>query len=221
MTFIILGIIAIIAGVAMSLAIYDLADVGLIVAVAGIFIIILGALQPKQTIKAEATGYPTAGIVEQMQEAQDSPSSLITEVEEAEIEEVAEEPVKEIEEAAAADVNEIDLLARLITAEIGYSSYYDPIDYEQLCYLAGSVPLNRIKSDKFPQTLKEVIYQPGQYQCVENGHINRQYDDIAWEIAEELLTVGTDVDPTVVYQSEFPQGSGIYQHIKNQYFCYE
>ena len=116
--------------------------------------------------------------------------------------------------------DDIELLARLITAEVGYATNYDPLDYEQMCYLTGSVVINRINSSKFPNTLKDVIYQSGQYQCVDNGHISREYDDVAWEVAEELLVYGTTIDESVVFQSEFQQGSGIYLKIGNQYFCY-
>jgi hypothetical protein len=78
-----------------------------------------------------------------------------------------------------------------------------------------------MKSDKFPNTLQEVINQPGQYQSVRNGHINKEYDDIAWEIAEELLVYGTTIDESIVFQAEFQQGSGTYRKIGNTYFCYE
>jgi len=108
---------------------------------------------------------------------------------------------------------EVELLARLITAEVG-------IDDEERSYLCGAVVLNRIKSKDFPDTLRDVIYQPGQYQCTVNGHINRPYEDIAYEIAEGLLTDGAEVDERIVYQAEFRQGSGVYKKIGNTYFCY-
>jgi hypothetical protein len=47
---------------------------------------------------------------------------------------------------------ELDLLARLIRAEAGIESYK--------CKLwVGSIVINRIKSDEFPDTLEDVIYQ--------------------------------------------------------------
>lgn len=126
------------------------------------------------------------------------------------------------EEPPMVSEDDIELLAKLITAEQGYvENYEDEFEYEERAYLCGSVVINRMKSEKFPNTLKEVISQPGQYQCVQNGHINKEYDEIAWEIAEELLTVGTTVDETLVFQAEFPQGSGTYRKIGNTYFCYE
>ena len=118
--------------------------------------------------------------------------------------------------------SDIDLLARLITAEQGYSDGVDADDYELRAYLVGSVVINRIKSKDFPNTLWDVIYQndPIQYQCIENGHIYKEYDPIAWEIAEELLTYGTTIDESIVYAAEFPQGKGVYKQVGKTYFCY-
>lgn len=35
--------------------------------------------------------------------------------------------------------------------------------------------LNRIDSTRFPNTLRDVIYAPGQFSIVDNGSINRQH----------------------------------------------
>jgi hypothetical protein len=51
---------------------------------------------------------------------------------------------------------ELDLLARLITAEAGQEPYEGQV-------AVGAVVLNRIKSGNFPQTIREVIYQSGQF----------------------------------------------------------
>jgi spore germination cell wall hydrolase CwlJ-like protein len=131
--------------------------------------------------------------------------------------EVVEVGIEEADQMEA----DIDLLARLITAEVGYSTAYDPLDYELACYLTGSVVLNRMKHEQYPDTLEGVIYDPGQYSPTWNGSINRPYDDTAWEIAEELLTYGTDIDESVIFQANFEQGSGVYQEIGNLKFCYE
>jgi len=36
----------------------------------------------------------------------------------------------------------------------------------------AAVVLNRVKSPQFPNTIKEVIYQPKAFTCVEDGQIN-------------------------------------------------
>lgn len=207
-----LGVTTLIAGFVMIAGFVkiggeDACDIGLIIFLAGL--IILFSCFIKTPIQ-----HPVA-----VREAKASQLSVVPR------EEPKPNPEKEVvlpdDDFSVTTEDEIECLARLITAEIGYSNNYDPLDYEEIAYLCGSVVINRIKSDKFPNTLEEVIYQPGQYQCVSNGHINREYDDVAWEIAEELLLYGTTVDPSVVYQSEFTNGSGVFRKVGNQYFCYE
>lgn len=198
-----IGALCLVAGLLMITKTYGLVDIGLVFAIFGLLGIAIGV---SSTVSASG-GYPIAGITEAMTRA----TTKVVEIEESEVEEV------EIPEIDKAD---IDLLARLITAEVGYSQNYDPHDYEDMCYLTGSVVLNRINHEDFPDTLREVIYQSGQYQCTWNGHIKRAYDDVAYEIAEELLAYGTTVDPDVVFQAEFSQGSGCYKQIKNMRFCY-
>lgn len=146
-----------------------------------------------QTSASYLHGYPTAGITAMMNATMKNALS--------------EEPRQYTQE-------EVELLARLITAEVG-------IDDEERSYLCGAVVLNRIKSKDFPDTLRDVIYQPGQYQCTWNGHIDRDYEDIAYEIAEGLLTDGAEGVPSnVLWQAEFKQADGVYKKIGNTYFCY-
>lgn len=153
-----------------------------------------------QTSASYWHGYPTAGITAMMNATMKNALN--------------EEPRQYTQE-------EVELLARLITAEVGYSTAYDIDDYEEACYLSGSVVLNRMKSERFPNTFMEVITQDGQYECTWNGHINRDYDEIAFEIADGLLTDGTEADERIVYAAEFYQGSGTYKEVGRLKFCYE
>ena len=110
---------------------------------------------------------------------------------------------------------DVDLLARCITAEMGYNKS------EDVYYYAGSVVINRMKSDDFPTDLVDVIYQKGQYQCTWNGHIEREPDELAVTVANALLLDGTYLPEDVVFQAEFKQGSEVYAYINNTYFCYK
>ena len=65
--------------------------------------------------------------------------------------------------------NEIDLLARLVRAEAQTEPYEGKI-------AVACVVLNRIENKRFPDTIKEVIYAPGQFQPVQNGEINKPAD---------------------------------------------
>lgn len=115
-------------------------------------------------------------------------------------------------------VEDIELLASLIYYEQGEP---ETAEDEERCYLTGCVVLNRMASPEFPDTLEGVIYQTGQYACINKIRNNGYYGDICFEIAEGLLTYGVEnVPENVVFQAQFTQGSGIYKNIYNQYFCY-
>ena len=125
------------------------------------------------------------------------------------------------------DVTEekIDLLARLITSEQGYVTSFEigSDKYNEILenyYLCGSVVINRINSSIYPDTLQGVIEQSGQYAVVSSGAINKEYDDVAWEIAEELLVYGTEIPSNVLGQSQFRQMDGVYRQVGNQIYSY-
>lgn len=84
----------------------------------------------------------------------------------------------------------------------------------------GSVVLNRVADDRFPDTIAEVIFQPGQYSCTWDGNFYREPSEETIEAAEYLLEHGSQIDESVVWQAEFPQGNGTYDQIGNMYFCY-
>ena len=84
----------------------------------------------------------------------------------------------------------------------------------------GSVVLNRVSDDRFPDTIAEVVFQPGQYACTWDGNYYREPSQETIDIAAELLENGTAIDESVVWQAEFPQGVGVYDIIGNMYFCY-
>ena len=53
---------------------------------------------------------------------------------------------------------EVDLLASIIMAECSLCS-------EEEMYLVGSTILNRVDNPDFPNTIKQVVYEPEQYQA--------------------------------------------------------
>lgn len=108
------------------------------------------------------------------------------------------------------------LLARLVYAEAGNKTD----EHQQ--YVA-SVVLNRMNSDKFPNSIDEVIYQrnPLQYACVEDGNLDKIPSERAIKNAYYIWDNGSILPENVLYQAEFMQGSGLYKKIDNTYFCYE
>ena len=86
--------------------------------------------------------------------------------------------------------SDLDLLARLITAEAQGEEYNAKV-------AVGAVVLNRVKSDKFANTIKDVIYEKinGYYQFtpVLNGWINKPANEDCIKAAKEALS---GIDPT-------------------------
>lgn len=125
--------------------------------------------------------------------------------------------VERIEKLEAMEYEkELYLLAHLINAEAGSDWCSD-----DLMRYVGSVALNRVAHEDayFPDTLEEVIYQPGQYACTWDGNFYKEPVERAWIIAKELLDNGSVLPENVVFQSQFPQGSGVYIQEQNMYLC--
>lgn len=114
------------------------------------------------------------------------------------------------------DPEDLELLAQVLEHE-NYSNG------ERAMYLTGAVVINRRNSPRWPNTIREVIYQtnPRQYSTT-NKFWSRPVHQECYRIASWLLIFGCpDVPPNVVYQAMFKQGSGVYEFINTDYFCYE
>ncbi|WP_052329952.1 cell wall hydrolase [Thermicanus aegyptius] len=75
---------------------------------------------------------------------------------------------------------EVMLLARLIHAEAGNQPYEGKI-------AVANVVLNRVKSPDFPNTIKDVIFQKGQFTPVANKKINNTPTEEDIKAAKEAL----------------------------------
>lgn len=110
------------------------------------------------------------------------------------------------------------ILSHIISAEAGNCS-------EDMMLSVGSVVLNRVQDDRFPDTIEEVVFQQGQYSPTWNGAYYAEPTEAACEVAKTLLEEGPTIDPSVVWQAEFVQGEGVYDTIDSpwgttMYFCY-
>ena len=109
-------------------------------------------------------------------------------------------------------------MSHLIYGEAGNCS-------REMMEAVGSVVLNRVSDDRFPATLADVIFQPGQYACTWDGTYDLTPSEEAVEVARFLLEEGSQLDSSVVWQAEFVQGEGIYKTVTSpwgsiMYFCY-
>lgn len=110
---------------------------------------------------------------------------------------------------------DVMILAQIINTECGAAYLSD-----ELSFYVGSVVLNRVMSDKFPNTIKEVAYAPGQYSPVGSARWYTEPNERSYEIATELLEQGSVLPPEVVWQANFKQGKGVYIYQEGMYFCY-
>lgn len=119
------------------------------------------------------------------------------------------------------DQTDVELLARLMYAEEGIFIYRLPEnEAKYVNQLAGSVVLHRRNMNyRGAKTIEEVIYDEGQYACVENGSIDQEVPEIVYEWAEELLKYGPIGPENMIFQAEFEQGTEVFDQVGNQYFC--
>lgn len=116
---------------------------------------------------------------------------------------------------------DLDLLARIINAEAGCDWIPDWVQR-----MVGSVVLNRVNSSYFPNTIRDVIYQPGQYGPVWNGSIHKTPSQRVINNARYLLENGSICPPNVTGQNGIITGSGLYTSYYDSilgttiYFCY-
>lgn len=130
-------------------------------------------------------------------------------------------PVSVLETIATAqdkkdETSDLYILAHVISGEAGSDYLSDTVRY-----YVGSVVLNRVANEKYPDTIKEVVYQRGQYACLWDGNYDKPVSDDCWRIAEELLKDGSKLPSEVIYQAQFSQGSGVYYEEHGEKFCYE
>lgn len=119
------------------------------------------------------------------------------------------------------DFDELFLLAKIIHAEAGSPRLSDEW---RMC--VGEVVLNRVASPEFPDSIHDVIYEPGQYQEVDTfdfAYVLTPSADCV-DAAFRLLNGERLLEPWVVFQANFKQGGGVYaayydSELGYTYFC--
>ena len=141
------------------------------------------------------------------------------------------EPVEPAEALAKADApspiyteDELQTLALIIYQEAGGDACSD-----ETRLMVGTVVLNRVADDRYPDTIQEVALQRAQYgrlhwtglewperadQAGEAHAVARAY-----ETAEQLLNGERALPDDVVFQAEFTQGTEIVAEADGFYFC--
>lgn len=91
----------------------------------------------------------------------------------------------------SAQQNEVDLLAKVISAEARGEPYAGQV-------AVGAVILNRVEHPSFPGSVAGVVYQPGAFSCMDDGQINQPVADSAYRAAREALN-GSDPSGGAIY----------------------
>ena len=122
----------------------------------------------------------------------------------------------------AIDFEELWLLSKIIYAEAG--SNWLSMDWKMS---VGEVVLNRIASPEFPNTMRAVLEQPGQYYGKNSGYFNSLRPSAACVEAAKRLLSGARIlnEPGVVFQSNYRLGSGVFLELKDSalgstYLCW-
>ena len=87
--------------------------------------------------------------------------------------------------------DELLLLSKLITGEARGESYEGQV-------AVAAVVINRVKDSRFPNSIKDVIYQKSAFSVVKDGSINMQPNESAYKAAQEAL-YGLDPTDKAVY----------------------
>lgn len=113
------------------------------------------------------------------------------------------------------------LCLRLTNAEAG--SPYCPNNDQ---YYIINVVENRVKSKHFPNTVRKVIFQKGQYAPTWDGSWNKKADKRTKENVRKYLRgeIKTGMPKNVVFQAMFIQGDYVWAHVSNSvdgghYYC--
>ena len=110
---------------------------------------------------------------------------------------------------------DINLLAEVIYHENWHT------DKEHLAaYYTGAVVMNRVKSSEWPNSIRGVLYQKGQYSTTKYFYTVTLPEE-CYEMAESILKNGTpDVPDNIIWQAMKPQGKGTWKKVGTDYFCY-
>jgi hypothetical protein len=109
---------------------------------------------------------------------------------------------------------EINLLAEVIYHENWHT------DKEHLAaYYTGAVVMNRVNSSAWPNTVKEVLYQRGQYSTTKLFY-TKEIPQECYDMARDIYKNGTpDVPENVIFQAMRPLGK-TWKKVNTDYFCY-
>lgn len=161
-------------------------------------------VEPERDYQIEIEQKPeieTETIILKMEENEEAIETLQTETE-LEIFNENEIPVYTIENISKITLDDFYEICRVVMNEAGGESYK--------CQVAvAETIINRINSDKFPDTIYEVLYQPYQYSHADNGEITDSVKEAVTQALEQHI-----YDTDMMYFRE-----DYYHEFAEDYFC--
>lgn len=154
----------------------------------------------------------TEDIIEQTTDEHEEPQQEIAKVEKPKVVETKVSSNKNSEYEYM-----VNFIAHLINGEAGL--YWCTDEHQQL---VGYVFCNRVRAKDFPNTFEGVL--KGGYACAYDGNFDKTPTQRARQnakiVVDNYLAGTIPVSKDLIYQAEFVQGSSIYKHMGNTYFCY-
>ena len=95
--------------------------------------------------------------------------------------------------------SELEMLAHLIYGEAGNQG-------DKCQRAVGTVVMNRVAHKYFPNSIKGVIFDEGQYACTWDGNYDKNPSKQAYENAQWVLAGNRQLSEDYVYQAGFKQG---------------
>lgn len=93
-------------------------------------------------------------------------------------------------------------LSRVVFAEAGCDWFPDWVQQD-----VASVVLNRVSDPRYPNTIKGVIFDPGQYSCVDSGSIYNSPTQKVINNCKYVLENGSTLPSGVIGQSSYAWGT--------------
>lgn len=119
----------------------------------------------------------------------------------AEIKAAMEEANKPVVEQPSYTEEDLYWLSHVLFAEAGCDWFPDWVQRD-----VASVVLNRVADPRYPNTIKDVIFDPGQYSCVDSGSIYREPTAKCIANARYVLENGSTLPPEIIGQSAYAWG---------------
>ena len=101
----------------------------------------------------------------------------------------------------------VDLLYSVVQAEAGNQDLKG-------CRLVADVVLNRVDDPRFPSTIEEVVYAPGQFSVVRNGALKKAQGEISEKVVQAVdMELNSDrLDTDILYFNNHPNGANCWKH---------